>query len=96
MDQFPGLDILLKLGENGAAYISHTDRSVLKSPAVPDHKGKNIVDTTGAGDCFTGAFSTWLSRGHSIQESMNFANIAAFLCITEFGALPAMPLIEHV
>jgi ribokinase len=48
-----------------------------------------IVDTTGAGDCFTAAFTTRLMEGANVKESMEFANKAAYLCITEFGALPS-------
>lgn len=50
MEKHPNLDVLLKLGENGAAYVDKTDKKVTTSSAVVDHKSKLIVDTTGAGD----------------------------------------------
>mmetsp|Transcript_3375 Transcript_3375/g.2826 ORF Transcript_3375/g.2826 Transcript_3375/m.2826 type:complete len:272 (+) Transcript_3375:28-843(+) len=50
MEKFPNLSILLKLGSNGAAFVNKDDKSVTESAAVSDHKGKSIVDTTGAGD----------------------------------------------
>ena len=50
MDKFPNLNILLKLGSKGAAFVSKDDKEITESPAISDHKGKSIVDTTGAGD----------------------------------------------
>ena len=82
MEEYPGIDILLKQGAEGSSYISHSDKSVISCPAVTDHKGLKIVDTTGAGDCFTAAFATQLIKGKSILDCMSFANKAAFLCIT--------------
>jgi ribokinase len=63
MDSYPNLDILLKQGSNGSSYISKEERKVTSCAAVSDHKGKKIVDTTGAGDCFTGAFATAINMG---------------------------------
>ena len=65
-----GGTLLLKLGEHGASHVSlqkHEDgnkSSRLQKMVIPAHKegvyGTNeykIVDTTGAGDCYTGAFT---------------------------------------
>jgi len=54
------------------------------------------VDTTGAGDCFTGAFAVKMLEGANYEQSLEFANQAGFLCITKFGAGPAIPTIEEV
>ena len=63
-------------------------------------KDYKIIDTVGAGDCFTGAFSVkhaeldW-SDPAKVEENyhtaMRFGNSAAFLCITKLGAMPSMP-----
>lgn len=37
-----------------------------------------VVDTTGAGDCFTGAFAVALLKGKSASESLQFAGEATF------------------
>ena len=55
-----------------------------------------IVDTTGAGDCFTAAFATMYIQGKPIPECLRFANAAAFICITRKGALPSMPKLGEV
>jgi ribokinase len=51
----------------------------------------NVVDTTGAGDTFNGAFAVALSEGKGIEESLRFANAAASLSVTKFGAQGGMP-----
>ena len=45
-----------------------------------------MVDTTGAGDCFAGAFLAALVRGNSYQEAARFANAVAALTIQRLGA----------
>jgi ribokinase len=95
-------NVLVKLGERGSAMFAE-DGSVIRQNAihVPAEK---IVDTTGAGDCFTAAFAVSMirSRTHSAQiknifkEAMRFASTAATLCIQEKGAIPSMPRFEAV
>ena len=38
-----------------------------------------VVDTTGAGDCFTGAVAVGMLEGKSFQEAMQFAGKAFLL-----------------
>lgn len=62
---------------------------------VPTMKAK-VVDTTGAGDCFNGAFVSYIAQGKSLQESCYFANTAASISVEKFGAQHAMPTTEQV
>jgi Sugar kinases, ribokinase family len=55
-----------------------------------------VVDTTGAGDCFNGAFVSYIAQGKSLQESCHFANTAASISVEKFGAQHAMPTTEQV
>lgn len=70
-----------------------------------------VVDTTGAGDCFTAAYCvSWLrerERGEGKrresepakqqqQERLRFATAAAALCVSRAGALPSMPSLAEV
>ena len=96
MEKHSNLSILLKLGSKGSAFIDKNDKKISLAPAVTDHKSKEIIDTTGAGDCFTAAFAVKLSEGVEITKAMEYANTAAFLCITKYGALPAMPFALEV
>lgn len=63
-------------------------------------KNYKIIDTVGAGDCFTGAFAVKLTeldwkeeKNHKdhYREAITFAHSSAFLCITKKGAMPSMP-----
>jgi ribokinase len=54
------------------------------------------VDTTGAGDCFNGALSVALARGSDLIEAARYANAAAALAVTRFGAQTAMPTDEEL
>jgi ribokinase len=49
------------------------------------------VDTTGAGDCFVGAFATALSEGMKLNDALNFANHAAALSVQNLGATTSFP-----
>ena len=55
-----------------------------------------VVDTTGAGDVFRGAFITALLRGDSPADILRFANAAAALSCTRLGAIDGIPAIEEV
>jgi ribokinase len=54
------------------------------------------VDTTGAGDCFNGALAVALARGLKMIDAARYANAAAALAVTRFGAQVAMPTDEEV
>lgn len=62
---------------------------------VPTYKVE-AVDTTGAGDTFNAAFAVALAEGKSIQVSVRFANRAASLSVTKFGAQGGMPTRDEV
>ncbi|MBB6283585.1 ribokinase [Geobacillus subterraneus] len=50
-----------------------------------------VVDTTGAGDTFNGAFAVALAEGKPLEEACRFANAAAALSVTKLGAQAGMP-----
>lgn len=54
------------------------------------------TDTTGAGDCFTGALAAGLLCGLSLADSCRFANAAASISVTRSGATPSMPTLAEV
>ena len=59
---------------------------------IPSYEIKNIIDTTGAGDTFNGAFSLayWI-KGWDLEKSCKYANAAASLKIQNLGARSGMP-----
>ncbi|WP_136605076.1 ribokinase [Paenibacillus dokdonensis] len=62
---------------------------------VPSYQVE-AVDTTGAGDTFNAAFAVALAEGKPIVESVRFANRAASLSVTKFGAQGGMPTRQEV
>jgi sugar/nucleoside kinase (ribokinase family) len=57
---------------------------------VPAHK-VSAVDTTGAGDCFHGAYALALAEGKPPLECALFANAAAAIAVTGQGGRKALP-----
>jgi len=76
---------LITLGEQGAL-LHEAARSVL----VPSFK-VNVVETTGAGDAFNGAFAVALGEGRPPEEAVRFACATAALSVTRRGTAPSMP-----
>jgi ribokinase len=77
-------------GSNGVRYFDGEQEVV-----VPTYKVE-AVDTTGAGDTFNAAFAVALAEGKSLTDSVKFANRAASLSVTKFGAQGGMPTRREV
>jgi sugar/nucleoside kinase (ribokinase family) len=75
----------------GGALLVDGDRVYLAAPPRVD-----VVDTTGAGDVFRGAFIVALLRGDASEVILRFANAAAALSCTKAGALAGVPTREAV
>lgn len=78
--------ILVKLGARGCLLVQ-PDGTVLRHGvfAVP------VVDTTGAGDCFTAAYTVAMLEAQNPAERLRFACAAAGICVQSLGAMPSMP-----
>ncbi len=77
--------ICVTLGNRGALALVNDEPLVIPGRSV------KAVDTTGAGDCFVGAVAAQLAAGKAIHEALDFANIAASICVQRMGAAPSMP-----
>ena len=77
--------VVVKRGDQGA--LVHDERG---ARAVPTLR-VDVVDTTGAGDCFDGALAVALAEGRPIDEAVRFATHAAALACTRLGAQSAQP-----
>ena len=80
---------LITLGANGAL-LHNREQSV----HVPTYKVK-VVETTGAGDAFNGAFAVAIGEGRAPVEAMRFACACAALSVTKAGTAPSMPMRER-
>jgi len=62
----------------------------------PPHQVKEVVDTTGAGDVYHGAFAVAVASGMSWFDCMRFATVAAAFKCTALGGRTAIPNFETV
>ncbi len=77
--------VVLKRGAQGCI-VSHAGRR----ERLPAHRVAS-VDATGAGDCFDGAFATRLLAGDDPIAAASYANAAAALATTGYGAVAPLP-----
>uniref|UniRef100_UPI003593992F PfkB family carbohydrate kinase n=1 Tax=Aestuariivirga sp. TaxID=2650926 RepID=UPI003593992F len=54
-------------------------------------KAGKVLETTGAGDSFVGAFATALADGKTAHDAAKFGCAAAGISVTRLGTAPAMP-----
>lgn len=87
--QYPN-KLLITEGKNGVRYFDG-----IKEVLVPGYPVK-AVDTTGAGDTFNGALAVALAEGKSLYDALAFANLAASISVTTFGAQGGMPTREEL
>jgi ribokinase len=87
--QGPGA-VVVTLGANGALCV--TAEEVRHFPGYT----VETVDTTGAGDSFSGALAAALAAGSHLEDAIKFANAAAALSVTRVGTAPAMPTLAEV
>ncbi len=78
-------------GADGAALIRNGRRVAEATPPKVD-----VVDTTGAGDCFTAALATAIADGRDDQDALRFACAASALSVTKLGAQNALPYKDDV
>ncbi len=80
-------NLLITLGDKGIYF-----ENLKESHFEPSLKlGDRVIDTTGAGDAFCGAFATSLCEDKSIIESIKFANAFAGISTTRIGTANSMP-----
>lgn len=82
--------VLLKLGPQGVIVADRAKRSRVDGFRV------EAVDATGAGDCFAGAFLARLAQGDDTLAAARYANAAAALTTTGYGAVAPIPRPEQV
>ena len=83
--------VVATLGAAGALY-SGPDGEV----HVPAPEAGRVVDTTGAGDAFNGAFADALARGVVPVEAVRFGCAAGALSVTRPGTAASMPSMPEV
>lgn len=78
--------VVVTLGGQGAFY-----RDATRRLHVPPMLAGPLVDTTGAGDAFSGGLAVALAEGRPIEAALRFATATAALKVTRLGTAGAMP-----
>lgn len=89
LKQYPN-KLFITEGKQGVRYFNG-EKEVL----VPSYQVETI-DTTGAGDTFNAALAVALAEGMGFEKGIQFANRAASLSVTKFGAQGGMPTRKEV
>jgi len=89
-DAYPRAKIVLTLGAEGSIYFD--GEKLYRQRAYKTE----VVDTTAAGDTFSGFFIAGILRGDTVEQAMDTAARAAGIAISRPGAAPSIPKIEEV
>lgn len=90
LERFPGAAIVLTLGSKGSIYADGKQRIRQQAYRV------KAVDTTAAGDTFTGYFIAEMASGQAPEKAMDLASRASAIAVTRAGAAPSIPLRKEV
>jgi ribokinase len=88
--RYPAMKIVLTLGKQGAIYADATQRASCPIMQIP------VVDTTAAGDTFTGYFFAGLLGGATPADALRTATAASTLAVSRKGAAPSIPTAQEV
>jgi ribokinase len=88
--RFPDAEIVLTAGKDGAYY---GFKDIREKGSIVDMP---VVDTTGAGDTFTGYFIAARSRNIPIDRALEIACKAASYAVSRKGAMEAIPLAAEI
>lgn len=83
-------NVAVTLGANGAVY--NCGERLIHKPA----REVKVVDTTAAGDSFSGALAAALSDGADMDSAIDFANAVGSLTVTRKGAQTSLPYLSQV
>lgn len=92
LGDLPVADIIVTLGADGCRWISANGQSQRTFPAYKT----DVVDTTGAGDTFTGYLVAALDRGMQMPEAIELAQKAGALMVARQGTADAIPDLKEI
>jgi len=90
LQRCPDSGIILTLGSQGCIYQDAHQR--LKQPACP----VEVVDTTAAGDTFSGFFLAQIVSGAPVRKALEIASKAVAIAVSRKGAASSIPSMEDV
>jgi len=87
---FPKTEIILTAGKDGAFYGYGKTRAKSEIVKVP------VVDTTAAGDTFTGYFLAAREKNMSVQQALSIACKASAITVSKKGAMESIPYAKEI
>jgi 2-dehydro-3-deoxygluconokinase len=78
-------EVIVKCGAEGCLVATRDGRARIAGHRVA------AVDATGAGDCFAGSLLARLLAGDALEDAARYANAAAALATTGYGAVAPIP-----
>lgn len=90
LSRYPSMRIVLTLGSQGAIYADarmRTSQGIF--PAA-------VVDTTAAGDTFTGFFFASVLSGETPTQALKIASAASSITVSRKGAAPSIPTMQEL
>ncbi|MEK9705027.1 MAG: PfkB family carbohydrate kinase, partial [Paracoccaceae bacterium] len=91
-DQLDVNDVIVTLGADGCRWFDNENGSVNDYPAIPT----DVVDTTGAGDTFTGYILAGLDRGMPMEQAIRLASQAASIMVSRQGTADVIPDLKDI
>lgn len=88
--KYPNNEIIVTLENMGAMYIVNGEIRVM--PGIKNQ----VVDPSGAGDIFHGAFAYCMANGFDMEKAITYSNIAAGLSLNKMGGSPSIPMLKEV
>jgi len=88
--RYPGKHLILTLGGEGSLYARDDIR--LRQGIYP----AEAVDTTAAGDTFTGFFLACIAAGKTVPEALDTASRAASVTVSRMGAAASIPYMREI
>ena len=88
--KYPDSDFVLTLGSKGVIYAHKEERIAVDAKKVVP------VDTTAAGDTFTGYYLSGILMGKTVKGALELATAASALSVTRPGAAPSIPVLSEI
>ncbi len=81
---------VITMGAKGALWVDGDQSGFVPGLRV------EAVDSTAAGDAFSGALACALARGLGLEEAVRYASLVGALSVTRLGAQPSLPTRQEV
>lgn len=92
-EKYPAVSMVITLGSAGSVAFKNVNGSIER--AEQPSFSVTAVDTTAAGDTYTGYFVNGITSGKTLREAMKTASAAAAISVTRVGAAPSIPNMDE-